>query len=470
MCVNFKKSKKSNVTYDGIAVDKDSGNVAVAQTPCGTPRNLLDSSIDGKWFANPVAVPSHAEAVKNLVSKRDRAPGNGGAYGTAKRVRSVLQEPVPVELPDDPSEWPLYGDEPPPFPPPWPSRALRRKMQRESSHLHPESPLGPLAQKWVHDLQDWYKRLQKHFGFDPSDLPVNLRQNVAKWERRLAYLKPQQPELFNSIINNIKYGHKIPFEKKPKRFFRGRNPPSLAEDKARAWTAILKDLRHGALRPVDLVAEGTPHCVCPVRTADKNDGSARFVHNSRRVNKNVPAAEAKCKLESLLRARNIFLPGGFVVGLDFASGYHCISMHAKDRKFLAFALDEHELPEEAIKWLRTHHPNSYHPKRKCFVFEYLALPFGLSSSCRTFNDLVTALMGFWRRCPLDEAATRVSSYIDDVSGVTDSFDSVRLSCAYLSTFTATNESSCTAGNEAVDPHGIRGCYPWPLAQDPKVRT
>ena len=107
---------------------------------------------------------------------------------------------------------------------------------------------------------------------------------------------------------------------------------------------------HCALRPVNLVAEGIPHCVCPVRTADKNDGSARFVHNSRRVNKNIPSDATKCELESLLRARNIFIPDGFVIiGLDFASGYHCISMDARDRKFLPFALHVDEFPDEAVE-------------------------------------------------------------------------------------------------------------------------
>lgn len=322
----------------------------------------------------------------------------------------------------------MYSDEPPPFLPPWPSRAERRAMQAESAHRHPEDPLGPLAQAWVLKLQAWYSKLQEHFQFDPTDLPANLRRNVQRWRKRLAYLQKDQPELFESVINNIEEGHRIPFDRAPKKFFRRRNPPSLALDKDRAWTAILKDLQHGALRPVDLKAEGVPHCVCPVRTADKNDGSARFVHNSRRVNKNVPAEASKCKLESLLRARNIFIPNGYAVGLDFASGYHCISMHSKSRTFLAFALHVSELTDDAVAWLHAQFPNAYLAEKKCFVFEYLALTFGLSSACKTFSELVTSLMGFWRTRPLDGSPTRVSSYIDDVTGVTVSFDSVSTPC------------------------------------------
>ena len=297
-------------------------------------------------------------------------------------------------------------------------------MMKESSCIHPELPLGPLARKWVDDLQHWYRRLQAHFGFDPSNLPANLRRNIAKWKKRLKYLQLSHPELYKSIIRNIAVGHKIPFERKPRRFFRSRNPPSLAEDKCRAWTAIKKDIAHGAIEPVNLPKEGVPHCVCPVRTADKSDGSARFVHNSRRVNKCVPPDATKCKLETLLRARNMFMPGGFLIGSDFASGYHCISMHESHRKFVAFALHISELPPSAVKWLHDNYPEAFDAKKQAFIFRYAALPFGLSSSCKAFNDLISALMGFWRRCPIDGDFTRVSSYIDDVLAAIASFDTV----------------------------------------------
>ena len=405
----------------------ESNNQVVVGLSCAQlpppPDNLLDSSVDAAWMSRPDNARDHVAAVEHLVKNGSGEPRVDKPYGTAKQRRTIFQDPVPIGDPGHPDTWPCYEDEPPPFPPPWPSEQSRRAMQAESAHLHPETPLGPLAKKWVQDLQAWYTRLQKHFNFDPADLPANLRRNIRKWEKRLSFLRADHPLLYEAIIASIRVGHKIPFAKKPKKFFRSRNPPSLAADKIRAWVAIKKDLAHGALRPVDLKADGTPHCVCPVRTADKNDGSARFVHNSRRVNKCVLPEATRCKLETLLKARNIFIPNGFLVGLDFASGYHCLSMHEDDRKYLAFALDESELTEEAVAWLHANHPNCYHKARRCFVFEYLALPFGLSSSCRTFNDLVTALMAFWRRCPVDGAPTRVSSYIDDVHGVTARFDS-----------------------------------------------
>ena len=176
-------------------------------------------------------------------------------------------------------------------------------------------------------------------------------------------------------------------------------------------------MAHGALRPVNLKEEGVPHCVCPVRTADKHDGTARFVHNSRRVNKCINKEDVKCTLESLLKTRNIYIPGGYAITSDFASGYHCLRMFADHRKYLAFALDVTEIPEDALKWLIKEYPEAFLHAKGCVVFVYLALPFGLASSCKAFNNLISALAGFWRRCDVQGFAVRASSYIDDISAV-----------------------------------------------------
>ena len=55
------------------------------------------------------------------------------------------------------------------------------------------------------------------------------------------------------------------------------------------------------------------------------------------------------------------------------------------------------------------------------MFKYLALPFGLSTSCKIFDSLISALMGFWRRCESGGRPTRASSYIDDIVGVNRKF-------------------------------------------------
>ena len=163
-----------------------------------------------------------------------------------------------------------------------------------------------------------------------------------------------------------------------------------------------------------------PTCVCPVCTADKNNGKARFVHNSRRINKKVKRERVQCVLESLLKTRNMYVKGGFLVGTDYSSGYHCLYLSKHHRKYLAFAMHVSELTDEALTFLWENHNEAFCQVNKCFIFEYVALPFGLSSSCRAFNDLISGLVGFWRRLPLPDGPVRASSYIEDINAVTTS--------------------------------------------------
>ena len=301
-------------------------------------------------------------------------------------------------------------------------------MYIESANTDPEGPLGPLASQWVADLVNWYERLQKHFKFDRNDLAKNVRSNFHKWRTRLNYLKDSNPQLYRSLMVTISEGHSIPFVKEPQKYFRKHNPKSLAADRVRAWAAVMGDIKHGAISPVNLQEEGLPRCVCPVRTADKSDGSARFVHNTRHVNKYVDAKDAECELETLMRTRNLYICRGLLVGSDYSSGYHCIYVDKKHTKYLAFALHLSELSEEAATWLWEHYPCAFHQAKRCFVFKYLVLPFGLCTSCRIFNSLIAALMGFWRRCRSGCTPTRVSSYIDDIVAIQKRFrDALRLS-------------------------------------------
>ena len=384
----------------------------------------MDSSISAAWFADERAVADHQSAINYL---RTNSISQASNRPTSKRDRSIDNPPVPI-MQGATEKWPMDSTEPPPFPPPWPSRQQRRAMQRESSRRHPERPLGPLASFWVSQLEQWYSKLQKHFGFDPNNLAKNVRNSLPRWKLRLKYLLHSDPDLYHSVIESIEFGHAIPFDKVPPKFFRSRNPPSLAADKVRAWEAIKGDIKHGAIRPVNISEQGIPHCVCPVRTADKSNGKARFVHNSRRVNKEIDPEKAKCQLESLLRTRNMYVPQGFAIGSDFASGYHCLFMRKGDSTFLAFALHLSELTQEAKEWLFENHEEAYYHAKRSFIFEYAALPFGLSTSCKTFNNLISALVGFWRRCPSADGPPRISSYIDDILGATRSFDAaLRLS-------------------------------------------
>ena len=380
--------------------------------PTRLPPAVMTSTVDASWVAEQIRPQDHAASVENLKSQSCNVDIRFG-----NKDRSIFDTPVESIRGNAGNAWPMDSFEPPPFPPPWPSAKIREKMYRESAHSDPEGELGPLASKWVSDLVCWYEKLQRHFEFRPSDLAFNVRVNAHKWKRRLAYLIEDEPEKYDYLIRAIEEGHSIPFSSPPSKYFRKSNPPSLAKDKARAWKAIMGDISHGAIAPVNIKRDGLPCCVCPVRTTDKSDGSARFVHNTRHVNKSVPKEEAQCELETLMRTRNIYIKGGLLIGSDFSSGYHCLYVKREHRKYLAFALHLSELTPEALEWLWQHYPSAYYHPKRCFVFQYLVLPFGLSTSCCLFDTLITALNGFWRRCKTGAGNTRSSSYIDDILAV-----------------------------------------------------
>ena len=89
-------------------------------------------------------------------------------------------------------------------------------------------------------------------------------------------------------------------------------------------------------------------------------------------------------LESLLKTRNMYVKDGFLIGTDYSSGYHCLYLAEDHRKYLSFALHVSELTVEALDFLWANHKDSFCQETKCFIFEYVALPFGLSSSCKAF--------------------------------------------------------------------------------------
>ena len=99
----------------------------------------------------------------------------------------------------------------------------------------------------------------------------------------------------------------------------------------------------------------------------KNDGSARFVHKTRHVNKYIDPEKVKCNLETLLRTRNMYVPGDFMTGFDFSSGYHGLYMFEGHQKFLAFALLVSELKTRlGYEVVETELPKFVLPQEKVF--------------------------------------------------------------------------------------------------------
>ena len=165
----------------------------------------------------------------------------------------------------------------------------------------------------------------------------------------------------------------------------------------------------------------------PVRTEPKGwlSDKRRFVVNMRYLNKFIPEAESKCELETLSKIRNIFqfpascgCKGSWGFTMDLTSGYHNIGIHESQWGLMGIVLEACELPPQAISWLEANAPDCR--EGACFYFQFLALPFGLASSCAVFSDVVTALAASWRRHHICLRPVRLSSYIDDFVNVAPS--------------------------------------------------
>ena len=167
------------------------------------------------------------------------------------------------------------------------------------------------------------------------------------------------------------------------------------------------------------------HCVYRVRTTstDKSDGSSRFVHNSRKVNQHIPwSVSSNPSWEE--RGTSTFLMG-MLLGLTspvVMTVWAC--SHSTRNMWTCRIWPAHIRTTRArCEWLLKAYPCVFIPSCECFVFVYSSstLPFGLSSRCHTFNNLISALTGFWRRYTVDGEPFHVSFYIDDIVVVHPSF-------------------------------------------------
>ena len=149
------------------------------KSPSVPRRTILDSSVNPEWLRTPAQACSHDRAISQIKP----VPKSHQTRAT-RATKSIYKKPVPITDPTPGSKWPMDSYEPPPFPPPWPSDEELLLLEAESASLHPEAPLGPRAQQWTDDLCEWFKKLQIHFKFDPTDLSSNVRRSAPRWRKR----------------------------------------------------------------------------------------------------------------------------------------------------------------------------------------------------------------------------------------------------------------------------------------------
>jgi len=314
--------------------------------------------------------------------------------------------------------WPRRTTDPPSPPPPSITAELVRAVVAQDALASPDLPYPPALQSFVTRLEQWRQQLTTHFRFSDAVYADNTRAAADRIAERIAFLPRARRQRVMDVVRN---GYTIPFTETPPPFHRASNSPDLSEHMDAAWTALKKDIGHGAVAPCNLPKDGKPKVVSPVRTAPKGwrTGKRRFVINMRYLNKLVPEAESSCSLETLSRIRNLLsFPGAnsnvtWSVTMDLASGYHNFWIAPAQWTYMGFALHRSELPAEAITWLRENCAHCEDPISGNFYFIMRALGFGLGPSCAIFSLIITSLSAAWRRHRVCTVPLRLTSYIDD---------------------------------------------------------
>ena len=127
-----------------------------------------------------------------------------------------------------------------------------------------------------------------------------------------------------------------------------------------------------------------PYCCNPLTVAEGN--KLRLVLDLRHVNKYVK--QQKFKYENLATVAEMFEQGFYFGTFDLKSGYHHVPIAKQDQQYLGFSWT---FSDGSVKY-----------------FEFLVLPFGLSSACYAFTKLMKPLLKKWRG-----AGIRSALYLDD---------------------------------------------------------
>ena len=183
----------------------------------------------------------------------------------------------------------------------------------------------------------------------------------------------------------VRQGHRIAFSRVPPLSQPGDAKETRWDrDRMTAIRTEVRDLvRKKAVRKVSWQeAMKKPGYYSRMFCVSKADGSKRPIINLRPMNRFV--RKEKFKMETVQNVRELLRPGLWGATIDLRDAFYHVNVHRKSRKFLRFILDGQ-------------------------VYEYTALPMGLTCSPRVFTSLNKAVGVVFRR----QGITCVF-YIDDI--------------------------------------------------------
>jgi len=169
------------------------------------------------------------------------------------------------------------------------------------------------------------------------------------------------------IQNVVDFGYFIPFTSPPPAFAAKNNASSLRHSDF-VEKAISTLLENSCIVELNSV----PYCCNPLTVAERP--KLRLVIDLRHVNKYV--IKNKFRYEDLKTLSELFEQNDYFTKFDLKSGYHHVQMHELHHKFLGFC------------WTFKGGATRY--------FQFVVLPFGLSSACYVFTKIIRPLVTKWR--------------------------------------------------------------------------
>ena len=206
--------------------------------------------------------------------------------------------------------------------------------------------------------------------------------------QRLSYFaeKWKQAGADPALVHLVQHGHKIKFEygtpqlTKPRKEFETKLDEG-AMNVVRKEIAVL--LEKNAIRKLswEEANKNLGH-YSQIFTVPKPGGKHRVVINMKPLNEQVQ--KEKFKMETAKDVRSLVKHKDFGAVVDLTDAYYTVSLHKDSRKYCRFILDNQ-------------------------VYEYIALPMGLTCSARVFTRVALFIGSRLRR-----SGVRIVLYIDDL--------------------------------------------------------
>ena len=182
-------------------------------------------------------------------------------------------------------------------------------------------------------------------------------------------------------------GYKIPFIKTPAQITLP-PAPKLNENETRAMNdSIIKLLNQGAITECKTTLG---EFISPIFLVPKPGGEFRFILNLKRLNRYIEPPHFK--LEDVRSVLHIIRHSSFMATIDLRDAFYLVPIHEFSRKYLRFVWNEKK-------------------------YEFICLPFGLSSAPYVFTKIMKPVVGFLRK----EGNPSVI-YLDDLLCFGDSHD------------------------------------------------